>query len=283
MLKRKVDSALRIAREQGWAGLRDAVQRNIFDKQQAQIDEVAIVRAAFRDADIKGVMIDVGAHSGDTSEPFCNDGWRVVAFEPDAINRTRLIERLKPFSNATIDIRAVSNEEKEAVTFYRGSASTGISGLSAFDPSHIASDTVPMTTLTRALQDHGVGAVDFLKIDTEGFDKFVLEGAPWDLIQPTVIVCEFENKKTVPLGYTFSDLADFLISKGYRVTVSEWQPVIRYGIEHHWNRFMSYPNDLSTPLAWGNLIAVRGDHLQRLVSHHCAAAEQSYRRQHPVK
>jgi len=282
MIKRKLQSALRISREQGWAGLRVALKRNLFGDRRAAIDEVEIVRLAFRDAGVRGVMIDVGAHFGGTAAPFCQDGWRVLAFEPDSMNRARLVERLRPFPNAVIDMRALSNEEKEAVTFYRGSASTGISGLSAFDPSHVASDTVPMTTLTRALAEHGVTSVDFLKIDTEGFDKFVLEGVPWDSLQPEVVICEFENRKTEPLGYTFSDLADYLVARGFRVIVSEWKPIARYGIEHDWSRFARYPCELSTPQGWGNLIAVRGDDLYRRVSLWCDKAEAAYRRRLPV-
>jgi hypothetical protein len=45
--------------------------------------------------------------------------------------------------------------------------------------------------------------VDFLKIDTESHDLFVHQGYPWECGKPAVIECEFEDAKTVPLGYTF--------------------------------------------------------------------------------
>jgi len=72
-----------------------------------------------------------------------------------------------------------------------------------------------------------------------------------------VIECEFEDIKTVPLGYTFHDMAKYLVNKGYRVYVSEWHPIIRYGTQHHWNRLIRYPCELSDLKGWGDLLAFR--------------------------
>jgi hypothetical protein len=80
--------------------------------------------------------------------------------------------------------------------------------------------------------------VDFLKIDTEGFDLMVLKGYPWTQSpRPRVILCEFEDAKTVPLGYDFHQLAAFLVGEGYQLIISEWYPVKAYGGLHRWRRF----------------------------------------------
>src|SRR3546814_14166191 len=65
-------------------------------------------------------------------------------------------------------------------------------------------------------------------------------------------LCEFEDVKTVPLGYTYHDMAGFPLEQGYRVYVSEWHPIVRYGIRHDWRRLVPYPCELSDPSAWGN-------------------------------
>src|SRR3546814_14949014 len=70
-------------------------------------------------------------------------------------------------------------------------------------------------------------------------------------------LCEFEDVKTVPLGYTYHDMAGFPLEQGYRVYVSEWHPIVRYGIRHDWRRLVPYPCELSDPSAWGNLLAFR--------------------------
>lgn len=227
----------------------------------AHYDETDCIAEMF-DGYLSGsVMIDVGAHYGSSLKPFVKMGWRVYAFEPDAKNRQQLLERLAKLPNAEqlvkLDTRAVGNESRSQAPYYRSDESTGISGLSAFHASHKSEHTVEVVTLAAALADEPISAVDFLKIDTEGYDLFVLQGFPWERCSPAVIECEYEDAKTVPLGYDFHDLATYLVSKGYSVYVSEWHPVIRYGIRHDWSRLARYPCELSNPASWGNLLAFR--------------------------
>ena len=86
---------------------------------------------------------------------------------------------------------------------------------------------------------------------------FVLKGLDWVRIKPDIVVCEFEDQKTNNLGYNFHDMATFLKDRGYEVLVSEWHPILRYGIAHDWRRLARYPCKLANPEAWGNLIAFR--------------------------
>jgi len=68
------------------------------------------------------------------------------------------------------------------------------------------------------------------------------------------------------LGYTYEDLGDFLIDKGYHVLLSEWEPITRYGIEHKWRAIREYPSKLDNDEAWGNLIAFASkDNLTRML------------------
>ncbi len=46
---------------------------------------------------------------------------------------------------------------------------------------------------------------------------------------------------------------------GYVVFVSEWHPIIRYGVSHSWRRLDRYPCTQINPKGWGNFIAVRAD------------------------
>lgn len=113
-----------------------------------------------------------------------------------------------------------------------------------------------MTTLAVLIREQALEAIDFLKIDTEGYDLFVLQGFPWESgVRPGAIVCEFEDAKTLNLGYSFHDMAGFLVDRGYRVWVSEWHPVLRYGVRHDWRSLARYPCELGADDAWGNLLA----------------------------
>ena len=48
------------------------------------------------------------------------------------------------------------------------------------------------------------------------------------------------DRKTVKLGYTARDLAEFLQRQGYSVLVSQWDPVVEYGTQHTWSRFTRF-------------------------------------------
>lgn len=209
---------------------------------------------------VNGTMIDVGAHEGYALMPFLNGGWNIIGFEPDDKNRSVLLSRIenhKYFNRIKLDSRCVSSKSESNASFFSSNVSTGISGLSAFHESHVEVKKVDVISLVDYFSSHEVPSIDFLKIDTEGHDLFVLQGYPWEISKPSVIECEFEDFKTVPLGYNFHDLSNFLVNKGYTVYVSEWHPIIRYGLRHDWNRLVRYPCSLSHPEGWGNLLAFR--------------------------
>jgi len=229
-------------------------------------EESNLVYKTMKDHAAPGVMIDVGACTGQAFNSFANDGWTVYAFEPDPVHRNKLADRWGDVPTVRIDPRAVSNQTASNVPFFRSDVSDGISGLSSFHESHKASGTVETTTLEHFCREERITKVDFLKVDTEGYDLFVLQGMPWLDVSPRLVMCEFEDSKTVPLGYSFDDLAGYLSSLKYRVLVSEWYPIVSYGGPHRWRRFVPYPCILADPNAWGNLIAVRNqDDFSKLI------------------
>ncbi|MFC1483883.1 FkbM family methyltransferase [Candidatus Neomarinimicrobiota bacterium] len=206
------------------------------------------------------VMIDVGAHIGGSLRAFALDDWRIFAFEPDPVNREELEQMCRQFPAVTIDTRAVSDEIKSDVPFYRSDVSSGISGLSSFHPSHEETGKVSTVTLDQFCQEQQLDGIDFLKVDTEGYDLFVLRSIPWERITPRLIVCEFEDRKTVPLGYNYHDMGQYLIDHGYHVLVSEWFPIAEYGGHHRWRTFADYPTELvGGELGHGNLIATANE------------------------
>lgn len=226
----------------------------------AHVDETAVV------AELLGArkgpyhtMLDVGAHFGSSAAYFNELGWTIVCFEPDTENRRTLVKRFQEAPNITIDPRAVAEAPAQGVRFYTSPESTGISALHAFHTSHEISDTVDVTTVSEIAAANSLSKVDFLKIDVEGFDFAVLKGVPWNQLRVDVIECEFEDSKTVKMGHTWKDIAAFLSAKGYTVYLSEWHPIVRYGISHDWRRISRYPEVNVSPDAWGNILAFRED------------------------
>lgn len=229
----------------------------------ASYDEVEVVRAALTGT--TGALIDVGAHGGSSLIGFARDGWRVWAFEPDEKNRARLVKRVKKMPDVHVDGRAVSSADGERLPLYTSEVSTGISALAPFHPSHRPTAVVETVRLDTFMTERSIDDVTVLKTDTEGYDLPVLETFPWQVTRPRVVVCEFEDRKTEPLGYRFRDLGSFLTEKQYVVFVSEWRPVVEYGMRHRWRSIRRYPCPLGDPLAWGNFIAVDADLAPRLL------------------
>ena len=253
------------ATSHGWSetcaprGANDPGLVGCFTREEHQrIDETQLVDSLLSERSAGSFMIDVGAHHGGSLKPFIQRGWRVLAFEPDPTNRKKLLQQINQINGTPlvdVDPRAVSDRSGDTVAFYASKESSGISSLQPFTDGHEPVCNVTTTTLTEVCEQHGISHVDFLKIDAEGYDLPILKGVPWERMRPDVIECEFEDRKTIPLGYDFHQLAQFLVDKGYTVLVSEWHPIVRYGIQHDWRRFIPYPCHLAGPDSWGNLIA----------------------------
>ena len=228
-------------------------------RRRAHVHEAEIVATLLAKREAGSVMIDVGAHTGSALAPFVAKGWLVFAFEPDNANRLKLLERLANSSKGnqvTIDTRCVGDRSHSGLAFFT-SANGGVSGLSSFDESHVQTQVVDVVSLTEFFADRDLPEVDFLKISTEGHELFVLKGFPWSRGRPEVIECSFDDQKTVPLGYNFSDVAQFLIDHGYEVFLSEWHPITPHETTSDWHCLLRYPCELSNEKAWGNLLAFR--------------------------
>lgn len=233
----------------------------------ASVDETKVIAHLLRDrVGAEHVMLDVGAHFGTSASYYHRLDWTIYCFEPDSDNRAKLSARFKDAGNVRIDKRAVSDKPAKGVQFFTSEQSTGISGLHAFHESHAETGRVDITTLREVVADLKISKVDFLKIDVEGFDLNVLKGVPWDILKPDVIECEFEDAKTLKLGHDWKVVANYLTKRGYTVYVSEWHPIVRYGIPHDWKRVFRYEGQEIPDDAWGNLLAFRNDPGIRLVA-----------------
>jgi FkbM family methyltransferase len=214
------------------------------------IDEVALSQGLLPAT--QGCMLDVGAHFGESHASQRNSWWKVIALEPDPENRAKI----PTHKNLTIDPRAVSSKDGEKLTLYKSPVSSGITSLAPFHETHEAALEVETVRLDTLLKEHGDPRVTYVKVDTEGFDLPVLQTFPWDTQHPQAIVCEFEDRKSVPLGYTYRDLGDLLVDQGYVVFMSEWHPIVEYGQTHRYRRTVQYPAEVMDPDAWGNFVAV---------------------------
>jgi FkbM family methyltransferase len=202
------------------------------------------------------VMFDVGAHMGEVSYNFLKSGFKVYAFEPDQSEyKRKSLQRLMMFKGFSLSPCAASNKSGEEIDFYTSNISSGISSAIKFHDSHIYSGKVKTIALRDYISNTKIEGIDFIKIDTEGYDYFVLQGLDLAKIKPLIIICEYENKKSENLQYKLQDMLNYLTKYGYKNIISEWYPIEHYGSKHTWKQFIFYP-DLPNENSWGNIIAV---------------------------
>ncbi len=222
----------------------------------SRMDEVELAYYLLRNDACK-TMLDVGAHHGHSLEPFARDGWRVLAFEPDPVNRAVLQKSWGRKDNVEILPFAVGEEDREEVSFFTSEVSAGISSVLSFHESHREAYKVRMVALRTVLSERGLTGVGFLKTDVEGYDLFALKGMDWQACRPDCVVSEFDDFKTTKLGYGLSDMVSFMEDRGYEVLISEWYPIEEYGKSHKWRRFVTDPEFVTEERTWGNIICVQ--------------------------
>ena len=52
-------------------------------------------------------------------------------------------------------------------------------------------------------------------------------------------------------------MTEYLSKLGYKIIVSEWYPIVRYGTTHKWRGLKKYPCELDDKNAWGNFICFK--------------------------
>ena len=148
--------------------------------------------------------IDVGAHVGLWSMQLVRLFESVVAFEPLRAHRD-CFERNVDLERATV-IPCALGAQRGAVRFRTGTGSSG-------DTWVVGPGMVPMRRLDEiGLDGH---AVDFLKVDCEGYELFVLRGAERLLRRyKPVVVVEQKPGKARKFGLDDTEAVDFLTGLG---------------------------------------------------------------------
>lgn len=161
------------------------------------------------------VVIEVGANVGAHTLILADqvgEGGHVIAFEPTkfATAKLRANLALNPALMSRVTLRS------ELVTNHAGAlpstaivSSFPVVGQVAYKPEQVTADAV-------ALDDLNVTRLDLLKIDVDGYDFKVLEGASalLETLRPTVLIelCEHSLKRQ---GDSVRDIFAFMEARGY--------------------------------------------------------------------
>ncbi len=151
--------------------------------------------------DTTKMAIDIGAHIGMWTRAMAMDFEHVHAFEPVSMFRECWVKNMEGFTNASLFSVALGSASG-SVSFHNPTpGSFGNTRIGTDEEDAIEVD-VPMTTLST----YNFEDVGFIKIDCEGFEYQVLEGAEKTLVEnkPCVIV---EQKPDRPQTFGHDQLA----------------------------------------------------------------------------
>lgn len=154
-----------------------------------------------------GTIIDIGANVGYLSLPFAKElvpSGKVFSYEPDPENMKRLERNIKinDLQNMTTCATALQNDPSlETISFNirrtidgDGNENRGLSSLKAIDKFTKNKIPVSASTIDKEVTRLQIPAVHFIKIDVEGAEFLVLEGATQTLAKDKPIIqYEYSN------------------------------------------------------------------------------------------
>jgi FkbM family methyltransferase len=162
-------------------------------------------------------VLDIGANIGLFScvaGKALQTGGVVYAFEPVAENAKYFRQNLlnNDLMNVELIESAVGQEVGE-LSIFVSTESIATHSASRRHSRGSESISVPMTSVDVFVMSRGIGHVDVIKIDVEGYDGYVLKGAIETIKnhQPTIFV-EYDPKGLKECGFEPADFADLLFT-----------------------------------------------------------------------
>jgi FkbM family methyltransferase len=195
----------------------DIVARHVFFSGSYAQHEVAFMRGVLKPG---MCFVDVGAHWGlltMLASHLVGDTGQVIALEPDPRRLAKLRSNLE--LNCIANVRAFEVAAVDCDTHVTFSAADEWTSPSLVECISNRSQFVAWgRRLDDLLNEEGEGNVDLIKIDVEGAEDLVLQGMEVGLNRQRYsrILLELHPRQLSKRSRTMSDIADFLITRGYR-------------------------------------------------------------------
>ena len=169
------------------------------------------------------VVLDIGAHHGFyavLASKRVQPGGIVFAFEPSPRERKKLVAHLhfNRCQNVHLESVALGSNEGEETLFVVDGSETGCNSLRPPRVGQAVSQLrVRQSRLDTFLEMRQIERVDFIKMDVEGGERRVLEGAVrlLDRRPRPVVLCEVQDLRTQAWGYPAREIIRFLSVRGY--------------------------------------------------------------------
>jgi FkbM family methyltransferase len=184
------------------------------------------------------VVFDVGANVGQSALTYLHEFPRaeIFSFEPVAATYQQLVAATSQFPRVHPYQLGMGREAGEVLIHVSPESHTN-SIVTSRPEDHL--ETITLETITGFAEKHRLETIDFLKVDTEGFDLEVLAGAKPLLQQQRVhfVLSECEPFARTREFVSFQALGEFLTDFGYSLFgVYEQHPEWDGGnILRYWN------------------------------------------------
>jgi FkbM family methyltransferase len=159
--------------------------------------------------------IDVGANIGVTAIPGAmavgNSG-KVIAFEPHPRTVNYLRENILLNNLNNIEVQNCALGDVRGTTYFTDKSSDDMNKVVSTDKSNIQ---VPISLLDSFTEQYD--RISLLKVDAEGYEKFVLAGAAQSMAKVECIYFEVDECNFSDFGYSSQDLLRQVMALGFSI------------------------------------------------------------------
>lgn len=203
------------------------------------------------------ILLDVGANIGDysfeLSKIFPNA--KIYSFEPNPSSYKILVKNVKGFDNLKCFNIGLGSQSGEMKIFtYKGDTETQHASLfekvllDLHKNNDLVSFNVEIDSIDNFCKSTSLGKIDFLKIDTEGYELEVLKGALALIKEKKIEFIQFEfNEMNIISRVFLKDFYDILIGYSfYRLNTNNLIPLYGY-------------NNINEIFRFHNIIAIKDE------------------------
>ena len=194
------------------------------------------------------LFIDVGAHKGETINLFLRNFKikKIISFEPSPITYEQLNIKIKKiklnFKKTDIiaeNLGLGSETKKMNIKHMKETSSSTINDLNTnslyfkrkfkllnfFGGNNLYKNLViKVVKLSEYMKKHEINKIDFLKIDTEGYEFNVLKGLEKSIHKVNIIMLEHHYDNMISKSYKYSDISDFMKSINFKLIYKSKMP-----------------------------------------------------------
>ncbi len=195
------------------------------------------------------IVVDVGANKGMWTEYFLNKNSfiQIFLFEPSINAFSVLKTKFNTTNNVTLINKGLADKKSQNIFFEEpecGETSSLVPGVSN---NHSKQIHVELTTVDLIMEEYGLTKIDYLKIDVEGYDLFVLKGAEENLKSKKIKFVQFEYNSSWTMAGSTLIQAFMLFGKyGYKTFLLRWDGLYEFNYALY-GEYYSYSNFFALP------------------------------------